>query len=220
MGCCGAWWSCTGRARCGWTGPCLVLRLAGAGRTRAPPGVAAQTCPWGGKGVIRSLKQAWRADAGSLPKATTRRGSARCSATCRCGSDAGWPGRARVTGGSRRASPRSMSARGRQGPPRFRGAGWGTPGCEPGFRNRRPKRISASSPYRALQQGPSPQKLGHDAWNRLLESRGLKPSEAAAGNVPSGRARRYRQPEPTRAPKALTVKRCWHLNRYTTGPVS
>ncbi len=34
------------------------------------------------------------------------------------------------------------------------------------------------------------QKLGHEAWNRLLEARGLEPLEAVAANVPSGRSRR------------------------------
>jgi len=42
----------------------------------------------------------------------------------------------------------------------------------------------------SLDSGLSLQKLGHEAWNRLLESRGLEPLEAVAANVPSGRARR------------------------------
>lgn len=41
-----------------------------------------------------------------------------------------------------------------------------------------------------LDSGLSLQKLGHEAWNRLLESRGLKPLEKVAANVPSGRSRR------------------------------
>lgn len=42
----------------------------------------------------------------------------------------------------------------------------------------------------SLDTGLSLQKLGHEAWNRLLESRGLEPLEAVAANVPSGRTRR------------------------------
>jgi len=42
----------------------------------------------------------------------------------------------------------------------------------------------------SLDTGLSLQKLGHEAWNRLLEARGLEPLEAVAANVPSGRARR------------------------------
>lgn len=42
----------------------------------------------------------------------------------------------------------------------------------------------------SLDSGLSLQKLGHEAWNRLLESRGLEPLEAVAANVPSGRTRR------------------------------
>ena len=34
------------------------------------------------------------------------------------------------------------------------------------------------------------QKLGHEAWNLLLASRGLSPLEAVSANVPSGRRRR------------------------------
>jgi hypothetical protein len=33
------------------------------------------------------------------------------------------------------------------------------------------------------------QKLGHEAWNLLLKSRGLEPLTPVAANVPSGRAR-------------------------------
>lgn len=42
----------------------------------------------------------------------------------------------------------------------------------------------------SLDSGLSLQKLGHEAWNRLLEARGLEPLEAVAANVPSGRSRR------------------------------
>lgn len=42
----------------------------------------------------------------------------------------------------------------------------------------------------SLDTGLSVQKLGHEAWNRLLESRGLEPLEPVTANVPSGRARR------------------------------
>lgn len=42
----------------------------------------------------------------------------------------------------------------------------------------------------SLDTGLSLQKLGHEAWNRLLESRGLQPLEAVAASVPSGRSRR------------------------------
>lgn len=42
----------------------------------------------------------------------------------------------------------------------------------------------------SLDSGLSLQKLGHEAWNRLLEARGLEPLEAVAANVPSGRNRR------------------------------
>ena len=42
----------------------------------------------------------------------------------------------------------------------------------------------------SLDTGLSVQKLGHEAWNRLLESRGLPPLQAVAANVPSGRLRR------------------------------
>lgn len=42
----------------------------------------------------------------------------------------------------------------------------------------------------SLDTGLSLQKLGHEAWNRLLEARGLEPLEAVAASVPSGRSRR------------------------------
>lgn len=42
----------------------------------------------------------------------------------------------------------------------------------------------------SLDTGLSLQKLGHEAWNRLLEARGLESLEAVAANVPSGRNRR------------------------------
>lgn len=42
----------------------------------------------------------------------------------------------------------------------------------------------------SLDTGLSLQKLGHEAWNLLLEARGLEPLEAVAANVPSGRTRR------------------------------
>jgi len=42
----------------------------------------------------------------------------------------------------------------------------------------------------SLDTGLSLQKLGHEAWNQLLETRGLPPLEPLAANVPSGRARR------------------------------
>ncbi len=42
----------------------------------------------------------------------------------------------------------------------------------------------------SLDTGLSLQKLGHEAWNRLLETRGLEPLEAVAASVPSGRSRR------------------------------
>jgi hypothetical protein len=41
----------------------------------------------------------------------------------------------------------------------------------------------------SLDTGLSLQKLGHEAWNRLLEARGLPPLEPAAASVPSGRSR-------------------------------
>lgn len=42
----------------------------------------------------------------------------------------------------------------------------------------------------SLDTGLSLQKLGHEAWNKLLEARGLERLEAVAANVPSGRLRR------------------------------
>ena len=42
----------------------------------------------------------------------------------------------------------------------------------------------------SLDTGLSLQKLGHEAWNKLLESRGLEPLEPVTANVPSGRLRR------------------------------
>lgn len=42
----------------------------------------------------------------------------------------------------------------------------------------------------SLDSGLSLQKLGHEAWNRLLEARGLESLEPVAANVPSGRSRR------------------------------
>ncbi len=46
----------------------------------------------------------------------------------------------------------------------------------------------------SLDTGLSLQKLGHEAWNRLLESRGLPPLEPVAASVPSGRSRAQRSP--------------------------
>lgn len=42
----------------------------------------------------------------------------------------------------------------------------------------------------SLDTGLSVQRLGHEAWNLLLEARGLPPLEPVAANVPSGRTRR------------------------------
>lgn len=42
----------------------------------------------------------------------------------------------------------------------------------------------------SLDTGLSIQKLGHEAFNRMLEARGLAPLEAVSANVPSGRSRR------------------------------
>ncbi len=42
----------------------------------------------------------------------------------------------------------------------------------------------------SLDTGLSLQKLGHEAWNKLLELRGLEPLEPVTANVPSGRVRR------------------------------
>ena len=41
----------------------------------------------------------------------------------------------------------------------------------------------------SLDADMSLQKLGHEAWNLLLASRGLAPLEAVSANVPSGRKR-------------------------------
>ena len=41
----------------------------------------------------------------------------------------------------------------------------------------------------SLDTGLSVQRLGHEAWNLLLEARGLPPLEPVAANVPSGRLR-------------------------------
>jgi hypothetical protein len=42
----------------------------------------------------------------------------------------------------------------------------------------------------SLDTGLSLQRLGHEAWNRLLEARGLPPLRPVAANVPSGRRRK------------------------------
>jgi len=42
----------------------------------------------------------------------------------------------------------------------------------------------------SLDTGLSLQKLGHQAWNLLLENRGLPPLESVPASVPSGRVRR------------------------------
>ncbi len=42
----------------------------------------------------------------------------------------------------------------------------------------------------SLDTGMSLQKLGHEAWNKLLTEKGLAPLEAVTANVPSGRLRR------------------------------
>lgn len=42
----------------------------------------------------------------------------------------------------------------------------------------------------SLDTGLSVQKLGHEAWNLLLRSRGLDPLEPTTANVPSGGRRR------------------------------
>ena len=39
----------------------------------------------------------------------------------------------------------------------------------------------------SLDTGLSVQRLGHEAWNLLLEARGLPPLEPVAANIPSGR---------------------------------
>jgi hypothetical protein len=42
----------------------------------------------------------------------------------------------------------------------------------------------------SLDTGLSLQRLGHEAWNRLLEARGLPSLRPVAANVPSGRRRK------------------------------
>ncbi len=42
----------------------------------------------------------------------------------------------------------------------------------------------------SLDTGMSIQKLGHEAWNKLLTEKGLAPLEPVTANVPSGRLRR------------------------------
>lgn len=42
----------------------------------------------------------------------------------------------------------------------------------------------------SLDTGLSIQKLGHEAFNKMLEARGLPPLEAVSANVPSGRSKR------------------------------
>jgi hypothetical protein len=42
----------------------------------------------------------------------------------------------------------------------------------------------------SLDTDMSLQKLGHEAWNMLLASRGLPPLDAVSANVPSGRKRK------------------------------
>jgi hypothetical protein len=42
----------------------------------------------------------------------------------------------------------------------------------------------------SLDTGLSVQRLGHEAWNLLLEAKGLPPLESVAANVPSGRLKR------------------------------
>lgn len=42
----------------------------------------------------------------------------------------------------------------------------------------------------SLDTDMSLQKLGHEAWNLLLASRGLPPLEVVSANVPSGRKRK------------------------------
>ena len=39
----------------------------------------------------------------------------------------------------------------------------------------------------SLDSGVSVQRLGHEAWNLLLEAKGLSPLEPVAANIPSGR---------------------------------
>jgi len=42
----------------------------------------------------------------------------------------------------------------------------------------------------SLDSGISLQKLGHEAWNKLLMERGLAPLEPVTANIPSGRLKR------------------------------
>lgn len=42
----------------------------------------------------------------------------------------------------------------------------------------------------SLDSGISLQKLGHEAWNKLLVERGLSPLEPVTANIPSGRLKR------------------------------
>ena len=42
----------------------------------------------------------------------------------------------------------------------------------------------------SLDTGLSIQKLGHEAFNKMLEARGLPPLEPVSANVPSGRSKR------------------------------
>src|SRR4051812_17429937 len=42
----------------------------------------------------------------------------------------------------------------------------------------------------SLDTGLSIQKLGHEAWNKLLKEKGLAPLEPVTANIPSGRLRR------------------------------
>lgn len=44
----------------------------------------------------------------------------------------------------------------------------------------------------SLDTGLSLQKLGHEAWNMLLNKRGLPPLTTVSANVPSGRNRRQK----------------------------
>jgi hypothetical protein len=44
----------------------------------------------------------------------------------------------------------------------------------------------------SLDTNLSLQKLGHEAWNLLLEKRGLPPLKAVSANVPSGRSAQAR----------------------------
>ncbi len=46
----------------------------------------------------------------------------------------------------------------------------------------------------SLDTGLSLQKLGHEAWNRLLDARGLPRLEPASASIPSGRSRGKQNP--------------------------